>query len=37
MDISEETIAENRAYIIINKEVERVSKKAVNDAGEVDI
>lgn len=29
MDISEEAIAENRAYIIINKQVERVSKDAV--------
>ena len=29
MDISEEAIAGNRAYIIINKQVERVSKDAV--------
>ena len=29
MDISEEAIAENRAYIIINKQVERVFKDAV--------
>ncbi|MBS6396456.1 MAG: hypothetical protein KH452_04815 [Clostridiales bacterium] len=27
MDISEEAISENRAYIIVNKEVERVSRK----------
>lgn len=37
MDISEEAIAENRAYIIINKEVERVSKKAVDDLNSKDI
>ena len=29
MDISEEAIAGNQAYIIINKQVERVSKDAV--------
>lgn len=28
-DISEEAIAENRAYIYINKEIQRVSKKAI--------
>ena len=37
MDISEEAIAENRTYIIINKEVERVSKKAVDDLHSKDI
>ena len=37
MDISEEAIAENRAYIVINKEVERVSKKAVDDLNSKDI
>ncbi len=30
MDISEEAIAENRAYIIVNKQVERISKKALD-------
>ena len=37
MDISEEAIAENRSYSIINKEVERVSKKAVDDLHSKDI
>ena len=37
VDITEEAIAENRAYIIINKEVERVSKKAVEDLRSKDI
>lgn len=37
MDISEEAIAENRAYIIINKEVERVSKEAVDALNSKDI
>lgn len=37
MDISEEAIAENCAYIIINKEVERVSKKAMDDLHSKDI
>ena len=37
MDISEEAIAENCAYIIINKEVERVSKKAVDNLNSKDI
>lgn len=37
MDISEEAISENRAYIIVNKEVERVSKKAVEDLNSKDI
>ena len=29
VDVSEEAIAENRAYIFINKQVERVSRNAV--------
>lgn len=29
MDISEEVIADNKAYVIINKQVERVSKDAI--------
>ena len=29
MDISEEAIADNKAYVIINKQVERVSKDAI--------
>lgn len=37
MDISEEAISENRAYIIINKEVERVSKDAVDALNSKDI
>ena len=37
IDVSEEAIAENRAYIFINKQVERVSRNAVDelDAKEV--
>ena len=37
VDVSEEAIAENRAYIFINKQVERVSRNAVDelDAKEV--
>ncbi len=31
VDVSEEAIAENRAYIFINKQVERVSRNAVNE------
>ena len=31
MDISEEAISENRAYVFINKQVERVSKEAVEE------
>ena len=31
MDISEEAISENRAYFFINKQVERVSKEAVEE------
>lgn len=31
VDISEDAIKENRAYIMINKQVERVSKKAVEE------
>ena len=30
-DISEEAISENRAYVFINKQVERVSKEAVEE------
>lgn len=37
VDISEEAIKNNRAYIEINKEVERVSKKAVEELDEKDI
>lgn len=37
VDISEEAIEENRAYILINKEVERVSKNAVNMLNSKDI
>ena len=37
VDISEEAIEENRSYIIINKEVVRVSKKAVEELDEKDI
>ena len=37
VDISEEAIENNRAYIIINKEVERVSKKAVDELDSKDI
>lgn len=37
VDISKEAIEENRAYIIVNKEVERVSKKAVADLKSKDI
>ena len=37
VDISEEAISENRAYIIVNKEVERVSKQAVDDLNSKDI
>ena len=31
VDISEEAISENRAYVFINKQVERVSKEAVQE------
>ena len=31
VDISEEAISENRAYVYINKQVERVSKEAVEE------
>ena len=31
VDVSEEAIAENRAYIFINKQVERVSRNAVDE------
>ena len=31
VDITEEAINENRAYINVNKQVERVSKKAVEE------
>lgn len=37
VDISEEAIDENRAYIIINKEVERASKNAVDALNSKDI
>jgi ParB/RepB/Spo0J family partition protein len=37
MDISEEAIAVNRAYVYINKEVERVSKQAVEELNSKDI
>lgn len=37
MDISKEAIAENRAYVIVNKEVERVSKKAIEELHSKDI
>lgn len=37
MDISEEAIATNRAYVYINKEVERVSKQAVEELNSKDI
>ena len=37
MDISEEAIAANRAYVYINKEVERVSKQAVEELNSKDI
>ncbi len=37
MDISKEAIEENRAYIVINKEVERVSKEAVDVLNSKDI
>ena len=37
MDISEEAIADNRAYVYINKEVERVSKQAVEELNSKDI
>ena len=37
VDISEEAIEENRSYIIINKEVVRVSKKAVEELDKKDI
>lgn len=37
MEISDEVIEENRSYIIINKEVVRVSKKAVEELDEKDI
>ena len=37
MDISDEAIAANRAYVYINKEVERVSKQAVEELNSKDI
>ncbi|MGO5550634.1 site-specific integrase [Lachnospiraceae bacterium LCP19S3_B12] len=37
VEISDEAIEENRSYIIINKEVVRVSKKAVEELDEKDI
>ena len=37
MDISEEAIAANRAYVYINKEVERVSQQAVEELNSKDI
>ena len=37
MDISEEAIRENRAYIIVNKEVTRVSKEAMETLKEKDV
>ena len=37
VDISEDAIKENRAYIMINKQVERVSKKAVEDLNSKEI
>ena len=37
VDISEEAIRENRAYVLINKEVERVSKTAVDELASKDI
>ena len=37
MDISEEAIAANRAYVYINKEVEPVSKQAVEELNSKDI
>lgn len=37
VDISEEAIAENRAYIFINKQVERVSREAVDELDSKDI
>lgn len=37
MDISEEAIRENRAYIIVNKEVSRVSKEAMETLNAKDI
>ena len=37
VDVSEEAIAENRAYIFINKQVERVSRNAVDEQGLPDV
>lgn len=37
VDISEEAIRGNRAYVIINKQVERVSKKAIEELDQKDI
>lgn len=37
MDISEEAIADNKAYVIINKQVERVSKDAIEELNSKEI
>ena len=37
VDISEEAIAHNRAYVIVNKEIERVSKEAIEQLNSKDI
>ena len=37
VDVSEEAIAENRVYIFINKQVERVSRNAVDEQGLPDV
>ena len=37
VDISEEAIKENRAYIYVNKEVQRVSKKALEELDQKDV
>ena len=37
VDISEEAIKENRAYIYVNKEVQRVSKKALKELDQKDV
>ena len=37
VDISEEAIKENRAYLYVNKEVQRVSKKALEELDQKDV
>ena len=37
VEISEETVAENRAYVLVNKEVERVSRRALEALDSKDI